>query len=397
MEYIGYTDVYTHTNIGITDWNENEVPPFAKIFVTKDNNGEPVSYALGINVWGLLLMASMGATTLHPNVVCDISRTIIKDILDKAPTAATPGNICLVRSFHILTTSTQRIILNPKNRPKHFPRPLGDLSFATTGVFTYAKNVDKYMPEDVMHCGFLFSLAKMFSCTIYEIPGRVVYSDYDIIAGVLYPIWNPEAIVCGCLEVTANDVVMKVHDEDESSTSETHWSFSEWTEHFQQSDFVMIPLITRTGACVLHLGRLGLLVPLEGQHNNYSYDDRYGGSYQYIHDAGKIPVNITVMEAMDKLVSVGSIMYVNLNTDALQHLKEKVPRLQRNLEWLEVRLNTPNVACPECDKVYITYMVRPTKANMDVCALSSVTIAVDVWDISPTVDEDVELITALML
>lgn len=356
-----------------------------------------MSYALGINVWGLLLMASMGATTLHPNVVCDISRTIIKDILNKAPSAATPGNTCLVRSFHILTTDPQRVVLNVKNRPKHFPRPLGDLSFATTGVFTYAKNIDKYMPEDVMHCGFLFSLAKMFSCTIYELPGRVVYSDYEIIAGVQYPIWNPIASMCGCLEVTPNDVVMKVHDEDESQTAETHWDFHTWTEHFQQSDFVMIPLVARSGACVLHNGKLGLLVPLEGKEDNYTYDSSDGGSYQYINDEGKIPVHLGVMEAMNALVKVGTVMYVNLNTPSMQHLKDKIPNLQRNLEWLEVRLNTPNVAFPEVDKVYITYTVRPTKANLDVCALSTVTIAVDVWDISPTVDEDVELITTLKM
>lgn len=342
-------------------------------------------------------MVAMGATTLHPNVVCDISRTIIKDILDKAPSAATPGNTCLVRSFHILTTNPQRIILNVNNRPHHFPRPMGDLSFATTGVFTYAKNVDKYMPEDVMHCGFLFSLAKMFSCTIYELPGRVVYSDYEIIAGVQYPIWNPVAIMCGCLQVTPDDVVMKVHDEDESLTTETHWSFHDWTEHFQQSDFVMIPLISRSGACVLHLGKLGLLVPLEGKRENYAYDNNDGGAYQYIHDAGKVPVRLTVMETMDSLMKVGTVLYVSLNTPALQHLRDKVPRLQRNLEWLEVRLNTPNVAFPESDKVYITYMVRPTKANIDVCAFSSVTIAVDVWDVLPHVEEDVELITALMM
>jgi hypothetical protein len=204
--------VITHINqlfcIGIADWTENEVPNFAKVFVTKDNNGDPVSYALGINMWSLLLLVSMGATTLHPHVVSDLSRSIIKEILDRAPMCVTPGNSSLVRSFHILTTTPQRIVTNNNDRPGHFPRPMGDLSFATTGAFTYAKNVDKYMPEDVMHCGFLFGLMKTFSCTIFEIPGNAVYSDYEIIAGVKYAVWNCVAQKEGCLEVGCSLVVV---------------------------------------------------------------------------------------------------------------------------------------------------------------------------------------------
>jgi len=120
----------------IEDWTQDEVPVFAKVFTLKDHTGEITSYSLGLNVWGLLLMVSLGATTLHPHVVSDISRTLIKDILDKAPMVATPGNVALVRSFHIHTTSPQRISVAAVNRPKHFPRPVGDLSFATTG-FTF--------------------------------------------------------------------------------------------------------------------------------------------------------------------------------------------------------------------------------------------------------------------
>ncbi len=53
-----------------SDWDEDECPPFARIFTVRDRaNNEVSSYAMGINIWGLLLMVSLGATTLHPQVL----------------------------------------------------------------------------------------------------------------------------------------------------------------------------------------------------------------------------------------------------------------------------------------------------------------------------------------
>jgi hypothetical protein len=52
---------------------------------------------VGVNLWGLLLLVSMGVSQFHPNVMNDFARTILKDILDRSPLAATPGNMCPVR------------------------------------------------------------------------------------------------------------------------------------------------------------------------------------------------------------------------------------------------------------------------------------------------------------
>jgi hypothetical protein len=122
-----------------SDWTENEPPVFAKVFniMNPQHKEEILSCGIGINVWGLLLMASLGATTFHPHVVSDISRTLIADILNKSPVCATPGNTSLVRSFHLVTTGPERIKTSAVGRPMHFPRPVDDLSFASTGAFFY--------------------------------------------------------------------------------------------------------------------------------------------------------------------------------------------------------------------------------------------------------------------
>lgn len=377
----------------IIDWVEDEVPAFAKVFPIKDHTQEVISYALGLNMWGLLLMVSMGATTLHPHVVSDISRTLIKDILEKTPVSATPGNTCLVRSFQIHTTSPQRIIVSNNNRPKHFPRPLGDLSFATTGVFTYAKNVDKYMPEDVMHCGFLFSLAKTLCCNIMELPGRVVTTDYEIIANTPYAVWNCLGKRTGSLKVdpSIRQVKLFVTDNDQIY----QWNYDEWAQKLRELDFILLPMIFRSGACVkLEDNTLGLIVPWEQDSCNYSMD---AGQYQYITDVSKVTTAVDTLKTLDMLMAVGTELFLDLATDSGSLLSDKVPRTQTNLQYVVVRLNTPSVLHPAVDKVYVTYLQKPTKANANAGTFSSMTIAVDVWELLTVLPAGVDFVSALLM
>lgn len=81
----------------LSDWDSNEPPPFAKIFHNKTNSmTEVTSYSIGINIWGLLFLTSMGANTLHPHVVYDLSRNILREILNNAPSMCTPGKVFIL-------------------------------------------------------------------------------------------------------------------------------------------------------------------------------------------------------------------------------------------------------------------------------------------------------------
>jgi hypothetical protein len=377
----------------ISDWMEDDVPAFAKVFPIRDHTQEVISYALGLNMWGLLLMVAMGATTLHPHVVSDISRTLIKDILEKTPVAATPGNVLLVRSFQLHTTSPQRIIVSNKNRPRHFPRPVGDLSFATTGVFTYAKNVDMYMPEDVMHCGFLFSLAKTLCCSIFELPGRVVPSDYEVISDTHYAVWNCLSKRNGCLRVNHNVRTVNLY---VIETCEGFmWNYDEWADELRKLDFIMLPMIFRSCACVKQEDNtLGLIVPWDDTGGNYNPDE---GEYRYFTSESRVTTRISAMKTLELLVPVGTELYLDLSSPSGSLLGEKVPRAQTHLQYLVVRLNTPSVLQAEVEKVYVTYLQKPTKANANVGTFSSMTITVNVWELVTVLPPETEFVSALLM
>lgn len=360
----------------LENWDANEPPPFAKIFHNKTNNmTEVTSYSIGINIWGLLFLVSMGANTLHPHVVYDMSRNILREILNNAPVSCTPGNHCLVRSFSLHTTNVQRIILSSKNRPKHFIRPMNDLSFAATGVFTYAKNIDKYMPEDVMHCGFLFSIAKTFNCDVLKVPGRLVQCEYEILADTFYSVLNPLADKTGCLIADSRSamVILYVYEDEE----EMRWDYTMWSKHLCKSDFIITPMIFRAGALIYHESdTLGLIIPDEND-NNFN---RVTGNYTYIIGEDKTPYTIKFTDALKQLVPIGQQLYLDLSDPFFASLLEKVPAFQRDRALcLEVRLNVPNIISPPTDQVFVTYLQQHARNRS---LLLNQTITVPVWKIS---------------
>jgi hypothetical protein len=191
-------------------------------------------------------------------------------------------------------------------------------------------------------------------------------------------------------------VKLTVFNEEGPDSTETNWTFHEWHDKLRESGFIILPHIAREGACILHDDNtVGLLV--KNGTANYSYDELLGGLYSYIIDATGTRRFLSAMKTLNTLLAVGSVVYVDLNDPTLQHLKDKIPRGQQQLHWLEVRLNAPTVHNPTPDKVYVTYMLRPTKANTNVCFVSSTTMELNVWDLTVTLPDDTEVISALLM
>lgn len=259
------------------------------------------------------------------------------------------------------------------------------------GTFTYAKNVDKYMPEDVIHCGFLFSLAKTLHCNILDIPGRVVPSDYEIISMTHYSVWNCIDKHYGTLFVDhqVRLVTVMVH------TTDTilQWTYDEWANKLREKDFIILPMIFRSGACVKQAdGVLGLVVPWPSTQRNYSED---GGKYRYITNMDGSVQEMQSLALLQHLIPVGTELYLDVQSVSGCLLRSKIPRNQEHLRYIVVRLNTPSVIHPMVDKVYVTYLQRPSKANASVSTFTSATITVDVWELVTAITED--FIPALMM
>jgi hypothetical protein len=376
------------------DWEETVAPSFARTFTTVNANNDVTSYSYGLHVWGLLLMVSMGACTLHPHVTSDIARTLLKDILLYSPVSATPGNTVLVRSFDIHTTCSQRIIVDSQNRPKHFPRPMCDLSFATTGKYTYAKSIGDFMPEDVLHCGFLFNLGKTLACEIFDIPGRAVKTEYEIMADTHYSVWNGMKQRGGWLlaESVTEHVSVHLYATEEYEEEELFsWGYDDWTVEMRKEDLIILPMIFRAGACVyikpeVEDGevKVGLVIPLENTNFNHER-----GGYQYIMQQEGEPVFLPTMDTLKQIIPVGTEMYLDVCTSpSAEQIKEKIPRHQRNHQWLLVRLNTPSEMKPDPKKVYVTALQSPTKATTAAGNVSSVTFTVDPWELKVKLTEE---------
>lgn len=357
------------------DWLDNEPPPFARIFVKKDNNGEIMSYSLGINAWSLLVLVSLGATTIHPHVVNDISRNLLRQILSFSPAAATPGNTCMIRSFNLLTTKSQRIVLYNDRRPKHFLRPLGDASFVNSGTFAYAKNVGVFMPEDVMHCGFLFPLCKIFSCHLLDLLGRLVQSEYEILSDLHYPVWNAQRGEEGYIFADSRDktVCLSVGEEGEIFTDLT------WQDKL--GDSIILPLVVRAGACVMHgEDQMGLVLPLEGKLDNYDPDLH---CYHYVLDESMRRLPLSAVDLVRRIIPVGQELWIDLRDTYFNGKKGTIPRTGSSQNYsLVVRLNVPTIAQPPLDKVFITYALHPSCTSASASTTEMHTLMVDIWKVS---------------
>lgn len=268
------------------------------------------------------------------------------------------------------------------------------------------------MPEDVLHCGFLFNACQTFACTVFEIPGRMVLCDYDILADTHYFVWNCLAEKRGSLYVSGLErtVTMHVYEDEEDIV----WSDTAWSECFRLTDFVIMPMVFRSGACVkLADNKLGLIVPHnmqdEANRDKWLHFHADTGKYHLLLGAGEAETT-TTMDALDVLKGLivpGTCVYIDLNeaqaqgsssgNDVRAHLRTMVGMNERHLRWLVVRVNVPSVMVPNVRKVYVTYMLRPNTVHANGSTFSTETIAVDPdMLVCALPDESVDFIAALV-
>jgi len=243
-----------------------------------------------------------------------------------------------------------------------------------------------------MHCGFLFSLAKTLHCSILDIPGRVVPSDYEIVSMTHYSVWNCIDKLYGTLIVDhqVRLVSVFVH----TTNSILQWTYDEWANKLKEKDFIMLPMIFRSGACIVQPdGVLGLIVPWPDTQRNYNED---GGKYHYITNMDGTLHEMQTLALLQHLLPVGTELYLDVHSISGILLRSKIPRNQEHLRYIVVRLNTPSVMHPDVNKVYVTYLQRPSKANASVSTFSSTTITVDVWELVSAIGEE-DYIPALMM
>ena len=235
-----------------------------------------------------------------------------------------------------------------------------------------------------MHCGFLFPMCKIFSCSLLEIPGRLVEANYEILADTPYAIWNPLAKNRGYLvaQSATRDVLVYNYTREDT----TVLPYLHWHEQFQSSDFIILPMIFRAGACVYHTpDQLGIIVPWADKNRNFNEET---GLYHYVVEETGNLHDINAVELAEKLVPVGVELYIDIQDSSLVDLLVgSVPQHMRNLKYLLVRLNVPSVLAPPVDKVYVTYLLQNKCTGANTSTSKNHTFAIDVWKLVTTIGD----------
>jgi hypothetical protein len=158
---------------GVTDYDDAEALPFAR-HVTFKESGQVKSEALAVNISLLLAIPALaGMIMVHPSVVDATAIGLVTQVLAKAPASFTPANRVRTRVFGPDSTPMQ-IYLPQTGRPEHFLRPQDD-TFPSTGILPLARRIDRWLPEDLCHCPWLYMLSCHLSCTILEVPASAIY------------------------------------------------------------------------------------------------------------------------------------------------------------------------------------------------------------------------------
>ena len=155
---------------GMQNYEESDVPPFAKAFHFRVGN-ETRSSCIGVNIWFTLAVVSlMEGTEVHPNVSNTLSNSVMRHVLAFAPAGCTPGDIMPVRCFNVHTTAPVKLFISDKDRPKHFWRP-EDASFVLTGALPVAQANGRWMPEDLLPNPSILDVAiRDLFCDLMEVP-----------------------------------------------------------------------------------------------------------------------------------------------------------------------------------------------------------------------------------
>ena len=347
---------------GMHDYNEVDPPAYAKTCLF-DSGSEIRSAAIGINVWSLLAIVSMGASTIHPHVSDDFAKNFIKEIMSNSPSSFTPSNTIPIRSFNLSNTKNEEIVLSNENRPEHLLRP-GDVKFVISGSLNVARVIeDKYMVEDLAHNSFMPSIANLYKCDILEVPASCVKSKYECATGRHYTYHVPgsQPLSHGHIyfhrstkKMEINRFLDKQHIEGEMI------DFMEWDGYLQDKEMVLTPMISRGGACVKVTVEgeeyLGCLIKTN-EGSNLLFDPETCCYRASLKESGMV-AHLFFLDTLESLVPVGEILYLNLETTSIEKI-----RMQG--KYLYTRLNVPHVRNPEDGKLYVSVLYNPSSDPND--------------------------------
>lgn len=279
-----------------------------------------------------------------------------------------------VSSFNCYDCSLEPIDMGEKQeRPEHFLRAQNE-QLAIDGTLPDCPNFQNFAVEDLLPVGPLCGWAKCLGCKVWEVPA-IAGAGYNLRTGVSYIIYNQTTGSTGTIEICQDGNIMIEYDADVADSL----NLESWQTELMERGFIVLPFITRCGACVLigDEGRVGCLVPPnEFPCFNISKEDKCYRAKVHI-DTVQV---MTPLQVMEKLLPIGTLCYLKMECQSaaplIRRLNSPLSSDERLTRVLRVRLSSPNVMKPVQGRLYVVFVVRRGVVS------TSETIAVDPWEIT---------------
>ena len=371
------------------------------------------SEGVGVNIWGLLVMASLlGTSDLHPRGSSEFARKVLVQVLRHAPASATPGNMIPIRCFNVDTGKPQYLqIPDAYTRPEHFLRPVTDENFATSGELTYCRGKDGFLPDDMLHCANVVSTAMFLRCKVRDLTTDTLRGHYQLMPKRWYPLaqFSKPGESAGPMEVDGaapessplrrgwirvDDVGVHVRtwvQADATDAVTVTYGHTEWEAGLRAQGCLILPMVCRPCAAVwvgdasLPTRRIGVVLPvvppMERTSRCVNFDHE-GWEYRVMHEADTEAVAVSPADVLEQLIPIGTALRLKPYTASWETLKERLPTAAAQAgRPIRVRINVPPTAHPEDrHRLYVSYAVR-TRDNVD--SRASATLAVDPWELEP--------------
>ena len=401
---------------GMKDRVTTERVPFIRT-VNIRGSGGPDRAAVGVNIWAILVQASiLREPQMDAYVNNKVAGSILKFALDMAPMACTPSNRLCRAGFNPSSGKNEEVVLEPDRNIHHFLRGVSD-DFPSTGRLTILPVQPRTdaCPEDYLHMPWADAVADFYSCDIDEIPASAVtvhllvvfclvwqgpdlssrQCAYSIMPDWFYTSHVPGTQDNGLLLVQSRlqRVQFTSFNYDEAAkanvkTQELDWELDEWEARLRDQGHVLTPMLWRRGVAVrlVQGGRtvVGVLitpggVPCQFHHPTSTYEAMFAPAVYRDEDEEEAPassVRVHFAHALKNLLPPGEPLL--LDHGALAQEEFRKPG-----KYLKVRLNLPNTLKPEEGRLYVTcHYHSKAFGRPEAETLPSVTMAVDPWDLT---------------
>ena len=351
---------------------------------------ETASVGVGIHFVQLLVLGSLmgdfSLEKLHPKIINDLCKNIIKEILVYAPRGITPGNYVELRNFDCFTGKLGSITLDENHsKTESFLRPF-DLQFAETGYMATCRNFENFAAEDILHMGPRCEFARRLGCKVNELPCDVDVTYYPR-PKKAYSIYNPTTGSTGYFIFDGKKIDLDYEESGEEidNMTSTRLSVLSWHEELAEKGFVMVPMVWRSGACVCYGEGVGCLVPPD-EHEQITNDGNFcigTISYRALVGVGE-KVELRVMKTLETLLPIGQRLYLKFESPSGAQLLRRLPgyisRSDANNYVLQVHLASPNTVSPVPGKVYVAF-VASMMGGGEVRSSSCEIMVVDPWEL----------------